>query len=1012
MSPDWSRLVHYCAQAVGSAVSRVPGQQATRNLRKIFKRCERRGEDFLEAAMALDIRLTPEIWAGYLGMLCSLWKDTDIAPHLGILRSALAATRNPDGAQDFELLNRAVLVLEALTQIPAEPEDDTRKLDFLRLLLPLIEAVDDLGDFERAYDIAAVGLDMGPAHGEVVEQIARVAAASASESGRMPQIAVSQAALAVAVAEAGDDAPERRIEAFEAAERALEALVFCEADIRELVIAELNPLCESFGYLRCLQIPLLSYLPAERRTDEFNELLGAGSWPPRIDHTSGIESWVAGIGQGPASAWETEIDRHRFALEPAHVPDLHGLASGPAGAWLRRPLARRAVPQDRSFVLETDFAPQLLRVIESTTQEFCFLSQIGLALTALRLALFDNELTLWSSLDPDVSPAPRIAREGVAPIVDGNAVGLIRAELRLELVEKSRLIEDVWLAWFEGIALYAAGATDPELDANGDSPIGEALRSLVDFLPKQDDTQADVQAGTEKTIADFEARWHAAVREFGSAHFAGQVRDDAYATRFAGYLAVRSVITSWEATVGHPMLAADAFDLLLHATRFGTEAAVPALTLPAAAFGDEAVRLQAEWVRTIASISQLEIENFIKRSRAGGTGQSFFWDGGRLKPSTADAATLDQREIATRSRLLDEALRAPVAGAPEIDASADAAEALTRDAARVLESGQARKLKAGIVPNMLTLMDQLLAGGSLLEIGRSAARFHLHARAGDEHAHLALYLRTSEKLAATGEPGGEMLIWRLTPDNAALLEKRYTEKAMPRLGVARLIDLAGLAAPGTSGACHLFALHSGQWLHIQGTTPATQKLLLEDPQRLARLTEIVRYRVAPSPVQRAERELVAPGWLAVAGTRRWLDRSVRWSFEGAAINAGAWAAGLAGRCDEMLDCDRPRRQLQFAVRLLGDIWSDADAAAAIGRGFESLTESAPASRQAVLDWLYATGCGEGSAEEAVAGFAATAGSGAAAGDSAANTAATPAAGALPFVDAGTDGPVVRPVADL
>lgn len=150
------------------------------------------------------------------------------------------------------------------------------------------------------------------------------------------------------------------------------------------------------------------------------------------------------------------------------------------------PAYRRAVPHHLSFTREREFDSQLLTLTHEITHVLSMLGNIGAALTCLRVAAFDDEVTLWSPALAEADPAryvERLASDGVAPLEDNQPGLLVRAERALEVTLKARALQDAWTPWFEGLALYGELSADPVEDPAMIDPVNEALQHMVDVLP-------------------------------------------------------------------------------------------------------------------------------------------------------------------------------------------------------------------------------------------------------------------------------------------------------------------------------------------------------------------------------------------------------------------------------------------------------------------------------------------------------------------------------------------------
>jgi hypothetical protein len=216
-------------------------------------------------------------------------------------------------------------------------------------------------------------------------------------------------------------------------------------------------------------------------------------------------------------------------------------------------------------------------------------------------------------------------------------------------------------------------------------------------------------------------------------------------------------------------------------------------------------------------------------------------------------------------------------------------------------------------------------------------------------------MRTTEKLATTGKPSNNGMIFDIEPQTITNLQSEYLELRSPRFLVMRCIDTAGFLRPGTQGSCQLLVFSYGNWIYFRGSSPFVQVLLDEDPDRYRRIEALLRFRLTPSPIQRAERDMIAPGRLAVQKTGEWLAASNEWDLAERPVNVAAWISRLRAKHLHTSSTDRRERQHDFARRVLEQVWKDPAAAQAVGRGFNSLTQKSPGDRDDLLRWLYESG---------------------------------------------------------
>jgi hypothetical protein len=130
----------------------------------------------------------------------------------------------------------------------------------------------------------------------------------------------------------------------------------------------------------------------------------------------------------------------RLALEP--VPLVESALADWLDWTIHHPAYRRAVPHNRSFLREKEFAVNLLTLLHELTHVFSFLGPVGYALLALQLAAIRSELLLRSKFHRPDPEAPR--GDGLAELSPGDAPVLLFAEYQLGLVAKMLILVEVW----------------------------------------------------------------------------------------------------------------------------------------------------------------------------------------------------------------------------------------------------------------------------------------------------------------------------------------------------------------------------------------------------------------------------------------------------------------------------------------------------------------------------------------------------------------------------------------
>lgn len=153
---------------------------------------------------------------------------------------------------------------------------------------------------------------------------------------------------------------------------------------------------------------------------------------------------------------------------------------------------------------------------------------------------------------------------------------------------------------------------------------------------------------------------------------------------------------------------------------------------------------------------------------------------------------------------------------------------------------------------------------------------------------------------------------------------------------------------------HFLVYRYADWLWVVGAGPVAQGALEDTPGLQDRLAALFRNRLYPSPLQRAERDVIAQG-AGARRTREWIDRSTMWTVGDERADADAWAARVRGLAERVeTGGGRAVQQRDTAFALLKALYDDAFADAAVYDGFDELVRYARENRDAFLSALLRT----------------------------------------------------------
>lgn len=845
--------------------------------------------DELAAAASIDAELTVPVAATLLQIYLYRWTDggSDAALRLTSILdpSQLPASRSEGGT----LLHWIWRCAETLAFFALEAEDVSgealEELDasasaaqaFRRLsrVLWSANAVDDA----LACALSAVNLAMWSEEAPACVDLGLELAAASEDASISLFLKTRQADVLVRRCAADPDLATAAFDAVESVVRHLHDL----PEQREQLLAQLSGSLNASEVLAGIR-PLLraATMPpsGDALVDDTVRLLSSARWEepwPRL--TELVE---------PISGLAIKLENARRQLEPAADP---AGASTKWATWsFEYPPFRRAVPHGPSLQREAGLDELFLTVAHETIHVLSMMSGLGQAVTALRLALLEIEFRLWTFMGPADPEA--FSSIGVAPLAEGELTALAQAESALEITRKLQILQDVWGPWLEGIAVFG------ELGASSPSDPFSSVVTLVLANLMEEGPIRQVAAEEGISVGDVIARRYAAAEEIfaaaGRDQGAARLRTmlaDYPARYFAGYTAVRTVVSSWRATYPGQISAQMAFRVLLHVTRFGTTEAIPDLALSASDFRRAALAGLEKWVTQLAGIRAEDLDEF---SQPGDGAALSEWQDGRLIHSQQDPEESGEEthkiliERCARALLTLSSTEADLDRVPDSDEETrilleGAAEALT------LQSFDLDKLDRDP-----WLVDRMLARAAMMPIGRVRSPFWL----SPESRRLLVLLRTTDRGPGQGDPLHQMIAVELPEEKVSPLEREMRVRRDSRILVARVANLHELVEVDESllpGANYLVFSY-GNWIYVQpsgmaeGTRPVS-----------SRIEESVRERIQPDPILDFESDLTAEGRTGAMRTSSWIESVETWTADGTSYGAGKWAARVGALAAEVLD---------------------------------------------------------------------------------------------------------------
>lgn len=587
----------------------------------------------------------------------------------------------------------------------------------------------------------------------------------------------------------------------------------------------------------------------------------------------------------------TDMENARVALEsqPEQGGERGREAAVIHASWTTfsfdHPAHRRAVPHVRSLSTSEGFGDTVLELNHEITHIFTMMGHLGMAAAALRAAAVELEMYLWTFVPEDRQE--EAGTLGVAPLDTSDVLALAEAEQCLEVSRKLQILQATWAPWLEGVAVYGELAADPSSERDRGTPIADVMVNLEDHAGPSD--VADDMEAIEDAMIRLREKADDRYAALQKAHGPFRLRtylQDARAKYLAGYLAVRSVISAWRDALRSGLTGAEAFEILLHITRFGTADAVPRLDLPVDDFAVAAEEGMLAWVDRTARSSAQDLTRLLSSP----LGQGLGWQGGKLF-----AGELEDRDVVERHRqMVAEAMnslsgeaRSPLHRVPDAD---DLCRYVMRSTAEALAQ---RTPRPRLSEQLLYAYTDRMA---ILPLGTATAPFWLNERG----QYLVCAFRTTERHADTGESSYTLVSTPLPDEEFAALRAEIAAHPGGRMKVTRVADLHfhGPEAPDRGLGRNLLVFQCGEWLTVQ-----PRGLLTGTSEVVPELVDDIRGRLLPLPFIAAE-ERIAEG-AGAARTAEWIASVDKWTAgdkdDGVTLPVEAWAQrvrGLAGEIEQ------------------------------------------------------------------------------------------------------------------
>jgi hypothetical protein len=596
--------------------------------------------------------------------------------------------------------------------------------------------------------------------------------------------------------------------------------------------------------------------------------------------------------------WVNEVENRRLELDP--LPKKTVATASWVTFAFSHPRLLRAIPHSESFLKEADRDNLLLHIAHETTHVLSVLGSIGLAAWTMRCAFFELETRLWSStISPNDLLSPKrwaiAPKPAELPVTSGTAVEIVAADLarveqELEIERKIQLIERLWAPWFEGLAVFGEHAADPRDNITSVSPVAMVVSNLFD-TPIREEAER-LKISLEEAIDRCRIRAEELVGEAqekeGAARLRGYFDGPQHRKYLAGYLAVRSVVAAWRSTLDKPISGAEAFAMLLHATRYSGAELVPPADLPTDTFRQQIIERQLKWLRDISAVPREDLERLNKEYAKAGEDSGYFWKGGRILKQTSSDPGEDAKKLLESIACARLSLAGSRADLNRISEASEACRFLMEETARALEEHAS---KAAIIDD--DMMNTMLGGFSAMPLGKVQAPFWLNRRAPS----FTTLIRTREHDFEHGKSSYNVHSEPLSEEEFSELEKHVKLGAAGRAKVSRVAFLSDPNNRLLQGSNYL-VFEVDDWIHIRN---AGMRFGVDSVPSEAQ--SAIEWRLRPHPFQVAQEAFLDSNTHPCARrTRDWLI-SGQWEFVLNTVNIdlGPWARHAINLADEILN---------------------------------------------------------------------------------------------------------------
>ena len=709
---------------------------------------------------------------------------------------------------------------------------------------------------------------------------------------------------------------DRRVLAYDALERLIRYLLIKQSQVQisshdPQILDLIEHRISTNSYLRPLACLYFCLNGIKKKPDPFPDLsvISSPIWkkPPNI--------WLDSFTE-VSKGFMLDIADGRFDL----LPKKEALMVNFNNWTLSYSKMLNSIPHGSSILREEQLDTMLLDLKHELTHVYSLFGLIGLTLNIMRWILVDLETQLFliNSTNVDTSRDDAIidffANGKPFHLKESSVMSLLHAERSAEIESKIQSMEQTWIPWFEGLALYGEFADDPTLDREIESPISLVMSNLIDYVPdKESDrvpTLEDVIAKAQEHRDTFEKLCSDAKQKIGKDLLWPYLKGN-HKQYLPGYLTVRNVIAKWRLRLGDVIMRSDqAFRILLNLTRFSGMEEMPDLSVNAKEFKRSVLEQHIKWLDMVSNIDVEDLKVLIDPD-ASAAGVNIGWRNGRMILGDDDFEAVQDYQrnyVSSRTNQLISAL---------VEDRKDWTGIKSKELKEIMEIAGRLAKKSGYKSIVLTKQSEtLLDRYTIMPLGRIQCPFWLVEATNG----LVCQIRTREKDKKTGRPSYNVTSIPIPPDQFEYLKGYVTKYGAAYLELTRAVILGGTSNPLVNNQQYLI-YQLGEWTHVAKAGLFFGKNV--EPEA----AEMLKWRFGNHIGINFMEQLNTVDLPCCSRTLSWL-KSIDWKevkVEEDIYDLSEWANGVQRTCEDNLTPNTKQLD-QVSLSLLNFVYQDTDLA--------------------------------------------------------------------------------------